>query len=373
MRVAHIVEASFAGVGRHVLDHAAGQAARGHDVRVFYSPVRESAAFAEERSALSGAVSFHDVHLERSPSLSDLAALRSISAVCREHDIEVVHGHSTKGGLITRLVRGTFVRAYTPNAVYSMNPELGDRARRVVRAIERALSHRTDLIVAVSSEEEAHLIDLGVDPSKVVVVPNGVPPAPERDAKKRGAVRDALGLPLDAVVVGFVGRLSRQKAPEILLAAFESIAERFPDIHLAIIGTGELEPDINRLAEQSSAAARIHLLGEQPGRWAMNAFDVFALPSRYEGFPYVLIEALHAGLPIVTTVGASADLLFEGAADPIGGRTAVDDAAGFAEALSKILEHGPSSFAAACRARGLTFTADAMIEQTLAALSDLRG
>lgn len=311
MRIVHIIEATFAGVGRHVLDLSVEQARQGHEVHVIYSPVRESASFADERqttesSSSEGYVSWHSVSVDRSPSLRDVKALRSINQIVESVRPHVVHGHSTKGGLLARLCRSADAKvAYTPNALYSMSPGLGRRTAAAVAALERKLSKRTDVFVAVSPEELTHAHAIGLEPRTKVVIPNGVNP-PERHDKAE--VRRKLGVPGNGLVMGFVGRLDHQKAPERLIEIFEHAREDRPDIQLVVVGNG---PDRDALRDEAAAKAfdGIVFAGTQPGTWAMNAFDVLLLPSRYEGFPYVLIEAAHLGLPIVASAEANASYL----------------------------------------------------------------
>lgn len=329
MRIVHVVEASFAGVGRHVLDLIDAQSAAGHEVSVVYSGVRESASFERERMTLDNA-SWHRCAMQRSPHPTDARAIRLVRRVAAHAD--VVHGHSTKGGLIARLGAPQHTRVvYTPNAVFSMNPFISGKVRRIVGSVERLLSRRTDVVVAVSPEEAEHLRSLGIASDKIHVVLNGtrsvVPCA--------GAeVRRQLGLPADPPVVGFIGRLDDQKAPLDLVGIFELALEVEADLHLAVVGEGPLRSDLEDLVAGSQRLSdRVSLLGEQPGTWAMAAFDVLALPSRYEGFPYVLIEAAAQGLRFVASEHCNAaELLRRGAAGAIVERR---DRRAFAERLAK--------------------------------------
>jgi glycosyltransferase involved in cell wall biosynthesis len=98
--------------------------------------------------------------------------------------------------------------------------------------------------------------------------------------------------------VGAVGRLSAQKNHRVLLEA----AERVPDAHFGIIGDGPERPSLSALRDRLGLAERVHLLGERPnGVRLVAAFNVFALPSRYEGLPLALLEAMGAGLPVVAS------------------------------------------------------------------------
>lgn len=365
--VLHIVEASFAGVGRHVIDLANEQARMGHDVHVAFSPARESATFRNEREA-SSAVTFHSVTMTRSAGLVDLRAAISLASLVRSLRPSVIHGHSTKGGLMARLVpRRQAAVLYTPNATYSMNPNLGATARTLVGRVERALSRRTDRIIAVSPEEAEHLRHIGVAADKITVVPNGITP---EDPTDRSEVRSTLDLSTTATVFGFVGRLDDQKAPLTLIKSFVEMAVDHPEAHLAIVGDGPLRADLETARNASPVADRIHLLGEQPGRWAMAAFDVFVLPSNYEGFPYVLIEAAQSGLPIVASDRACARQLIP---DSDHGRIVpAGDHHALAAALAELVDHDTRrelSSAVTLAASG--FTVRGMTDGVEAAMADL--
>jgi glycosyltransferase involved in cell wall biosynthesis len=104
------------------------------------------------------------------------------------------------------------------------------------------------------------------------------------------------------LIIGFVGRLNVQKGVKYMLEGFKSVAEKFKNVHLVIAGTGELENMLKEFTTEYKLEKRIHLLGfrkDIPD--LMRTFDIFLLPSLWEGFGIVLIEALAAGKPIVAT------------------------------------------------------------------------
>ena len=312
MRILHVAEATFAGVGRHVVDLVRAQADMGHEVVVLYGTVRESDRFRRGRERVHDA-QWRPMAVSRRPDRSDLKAVQTVRALARGFRPQVVHGHSTKGGMLARSVpAGEWRVIYTPHAVYSMNPELGRRARNGVDLIERRLAQRTDTVIAVSPEEETHLRMMGIEPAKVRMIPNGISPI----ARANGdTVRRALDVPTGCPVIGFVGRLDEQKSPHNLLDIFKRVAVARPDVHFLVVGDGPLREPLEERASISRAlAGRVHIVGEQPGPWAMAGMDVFLLPSRYEGMPYVLIEAAHLGLPMVVTKAAGSSLLQSGPA-----------------------------------------------------------
>lgn len=326
MRVLHVLEAAGHGTGRHLVDlvtHATGVA---HEVVLPVSPTwrgepdgRGTAATLREHG-----VRVHEVPLRRQPLHPDLArAVLAVRSLVHTRDVDVVHGHATVGGVVARLANGPVPVVVTPNGLHP-SP--------VVRRAERLLARRTAAIVAVSvSEREAVLAAGLAPPDRVVVVPNGIalaPPAPHPLDLRRH-----IGLPPDACLVGWVGRLARQKAPEVLVAAAERLD---PDVHVVLVGDGPQRRDVSARVVGSSCTERIHLLGHVPDAAALlPQFDVVALPSRWEGAPYVPLEAFRAGVPVVATdVTGTRDVVRDG---HTGWLVPVDDPAALAAALDHAL------------------------------------
>ena len=100
-----------------------------------------------------------------------------------------------------------------------------------------------------------------------------------------------------------------QKAPDVLIKALAGVARTAPRCRLIIVGTGPLEGELRTLADRLGVADRILWLGERDGKMILPAFDLLALPSRKEGLPYVVLEALAAGLPVLGTASAGVEIL----------------------------------------------------------------
>lgn len=132
--------------------------------------------------------------------------------------------------------------------------------------------------------------------SPVTVVPNGVPPAPVSDP---AMFRAEWQIPEAAFVLGTIARIEHQKNP---LFAVELLA-RLPDrFHLVWIGDGALRAEMEQLAETYGVVSRLHIDGwKQDARSRLSAFDAFLLPSRFEGFPLAILEAMAAGVPCVVS------------------------------------------------------------------------
>jgi glycosyltransferase involved in cell wall biosynthesis len=145
------------------------------------------------------------------------------------------------------------------------------------------------------------------------------------------------------------------------------------EARLAVVGTGPLEQGLRELARRLGVADRVRWLGERDARGVMAGFDVFAISSRKEGLPYVVLEAMAAGLPVVATASAGVEILVR--ADENGVVVPRGDVAGFARGLIGLgLDRGRlAEFGAASRARAGRFTIDEMVGRTLAAYHEAVG
>ncbi|MDB5300110.1 MAG: glycosyl transferase group 1 [Phycisphaerales bacterium] len=371
-RVLMIVESAGGGTGRHVLDLSEGLADRGCEVHLIYSTNRIDRMFSDRLSALRG-VRHTAVPMRTSPHPSDLGVVFKVRRYMKANGpFDVVHGHSSKGGAIARLAAfGTGASAfYTLHGLIMMDPLLPWWKWLLYLSIELGLSLRTGRIIAVSPEESRAAVRLGLGRTRTVMVPNGVGPA---DLAPRDLARRALKVPDDAVVIGFVGRLVEQKAPEVLLRAFAATAQAAPHVRLAMVGAGPLDASLLELAGRLDIADKILWLGERDARGVLAAFDIFALSSRKEGLPYVVLEAMAAGLPVVATSSAGVEILIEPGVS--GAVVAPDDVNAFSAALTE-LALSPQRLAECGRAsyeRSLLFTLDAMADRTLDAYLSVAG
>lgn len=254
----------------------------------------------------------------------------------------------------TALVGSPGERIYTSHAPLTMDPLLNRLSRRILGAYQRWLSRGVTRIIAVSQEELDHFHhQIGVAVEKLSLVSNGI----DRSVSARSA-KSHSDLP---VCVGFLGRLAPQKNVAMLLAAFAQVlanTEQSPT--LAIAGTGPLEITLRAEATRLGIDSQVRWFGECDAS-VLSTFDVFALPSWYEGLPYVLLEAMAAGLPIVATrVGGVGSLVSEN----LNGFTVpVNDRDGFALALRKLLDDSDlrRKLGAASAVRAESFTVQQMV------------
>lgn len=363
MKVLIVVEATDAGVGRHVIDLSAGLGQRGHDVHTLYSPNRADPGLVEELHHSVG-VKPIAIDINRRPGLTDFAAIKRIRRYMKRHGpFDIVHGQSTKGAIGCIAALGfSSGRILTPHAFRSMDTRLPGVKRIAIVAIERLLARFAHRVITVSPVERAHAELYGIGAGKLSTVINGVPAYRGPD---RRAARRKLGLRTDDIAIGFVGRLASQKAPDRLIEAFSDVASTAHNACLVISGEGPLEPELRALAEKRAIADRVIWAGKANGREIMTALDIFALCSAYEAMPYVLLEAAAAGLPIVVTdIGGARTVVAPGASGFIVPNW---DRAAFAERLGELVDQPETRahMTKIARARSREFGIDRMIEETL--------
>ena len=221
-------------------------------------------------------------------------------------------------------------------------------------------------VVAVSEPLKEAMVGLGVDPARIILIPNGVDRERFRSKGRREA-RAALGLPPGGRRVIFVGNLEPVKGPDVLLAALRRLPD---DVRVSFVGDGTMRERLRAAADAAGLDGRVQFAGRRPHAeiplW-LCAADVVCMPSRSEGCPNALLEALACGRPVVASrVGGIPALL----RDPsLGVLVPAGDPAALAAALRSSLEDAwsPEQIRRAVADRGWTQSAERLAEVLAAA------
>lgn len=174
--------------------------------------------------------------------------------------------------------------------------------RTLDRATMRSVARFQALSTAVA---ESWIRHVGLDPTRVVTIPRGVPRAPSPSEPARIAARTALaaelGLPSDALILLNVGRQAAQKGQKYLLAALPAVRERFPNAHLVIAGQpGNMSPELPAAVQALALDGHVHFLGARTDvDDLLAAAHIFVFPSLFEGMGVALLQAMAAALPVV--------------------------------------------------------------------------
>src|SRR3989441_2706676 len=180
---------------------------------------------------------------------------------------------------------------------------------------DRLVSRFVDRVIAVSEAARAFLISgKGYDARKIVVVPNGRDLSVFRPGAGGAAVRKELGIDRVTPLVGVVGRLEEQKGHAYLLDAWPSVLAEFPDARLLLVGEGGLRGALEQRARRLGIAPSVLFAGFRADvPRVLDALDVLALPSLYEGMPLTVIEASAMAKPVVATaVDGTPEVIREG-------------------------------------------------------------
>jgi len=308
IRLVHIATVPYA------LFYVAGQVGymktRGFEVYGLSSPGKLLSVFSEKEAISVKAVEM----AKRITPIRDLVALFKIWRWLHKLRPEIVHAHTPKGGLLGMLAAWL---ARVPVRIYHMH------GLRFVTATgwKRALLIRTEKlscwfanqVLCVSTSVRDVAMDTGLCPGEKIKVLsrgscNGVDTVhrfnpSQLPASARGETRAKYGIPQDACVLGFIGRIVWSKGIVELAEAWGGLRNEFPGLHLLMVGPLEPEDPIPRRVEELLRGdSRVHLIGEEwdtPPLYA--AMDVLVLPTYREGLPIVLLEAAAMGVPVVAT------------------------------------------------------------------------
>jgi glycosyltransferase involved in cell wall biosynthesis len=285
-------------------------------------------------------------------------SLRPAAAIARILDAEqaaVLHTHGGYAGLYGRLAAR---RARTPVVVHTLHGihylHYRNPALRVFSIWQEIfLSRTTDALVLVCQSDLARAKRHRLAPrDRLVTIPNGLDLGPGGDPPPASDIERKIGAGSGGPVVGTVARLHRQKGIGHLLRAAPKILAAIPGTRIVVVGEGPLGGMLRRRAAALGLEGRFIFLGEsEDARRLISLFDVFVLPSLWEGLPFVLVEAAALGRPIVATavdgVPEIIDIGKTGILVPPG------DAEALANAVISLLSDRPRAAAMAAAAKAL--------------------
>jgi glycosyltransferase involved in cell wall biosynthesis len=248
----------------------------------------------------------------------DARALGSLVQAMRRLRPDIVHTHTAKAGMLGRLAavmagrpRPTILHTYHGHVLEGY---FGTVKNATYRGLERQLATVSDALIGVSSATVDDLVRLGVAPrERFRVIPIGLNLQPFLDATPAdgAAFRQEAGVQDGEVLLTFVGRLAPIKRVDVLLRGFAHGLERGARVRLALVGDGELRPQLEALASELGLADRVCFAGYRESMVPVaSASDIAVLSSDNEGTPVSLIEAGAAGKPgVATRVGGVPDVV----------------------------------------------------------------
>lgn len=353
----------FSGAENHLFTLMEGQKKAGLDVELAMIGYYFNRELTEKKQELERAgIAVHPFHLKPTSNkifhqASELRLVTELIKFFKTRRGRIIHTHLDVAGRVGRIAARL---AGCPDIVISFHNDSPHFATPRWKAELKLLDLLTARSIAISGAVENHLVkNVGLTAGKVKTVYYGVKiPNPPRAPK---LIRAEYGIPQDGFVAGFAGRLHEQKDVPVFIEALE----RLPEVHGVIVGGGGLDGELRALVSRKGLS-NVQFLGFRPDAVEiMSCFDVFCLPSRWEGLGLVLIEAMLQKTPIIgSSAGAIPEVLGHGR---YGFIFDVGNIAKLAELIDSVRRNPAEAKEISRRAYNYareTFTVDSMIAKT---------
>ena len=309
MKIAHVItRLIIGGAQENTILTCAGLRDRGHDVTLIAGPETgpEGSLWARAERACDRVIRVDSLRRNVNP-LGELRCARALTAILRGQRFEVVHTHSSKAGILGRYAAH---RAGTPFVVHtihgmSFNRTQGAALRRFYRMLERRAARWSHALVSVADAMTEQAVAAGVaQRAKFVTIRSGVETELYRACPEdRSAVRAEWNVPQEAVVVGTIARLFRNKGYEHLLQALPRVAETCPQARFVWVGDGANREEYAAELARLKLRQRVHFTGLVPPGdipRLLNGFDVLVHASMWEGLARALVQASLTEVPVVS-------------------------------------------------------------------------
>lgn len=280
---------------------------------------------------------FEQVKMDRAIGSNDLKAIGKVRRLIKRYNPDIVYAHSSKAGAIARVADIGLKNhcLYNPHG-WAFNMRCSAKKKAMYTAIEKIAAPFCDKIICISDAEKQSALDKKIcREDKLQVIFNGVDIEAYENGIHGTVKRKDLNIPEDAFVVGMVGRISPQKAPDIFIKMAKHVKDKVSNAHFIIVGNGDQEAEIKKYAKDNDFLDSLHITGwvDNPMSY-VELFDVACLLSRWEGFGLVLPEYMMARKPIVASrVDAIPNIICDGENGLLVG---MDDVVGASTAVLKL-------------------------------------
>lgn len=249
---------------------------------------------------------FEQIDMMRNISIwKDAKAVISLRKLLNKYKPDVVYLHSSKAGAVGRIANLGLKNKllYNPHG-WAFNMNCSQKKKTVYKWIEKLLILMTDKIIAISDFEKQSAVDNGIcKQDKIEVIFNGIDIEEYEKCKASFQVtRKLLNIPEHAYVIGMVGRLSKQKAPDTFIKSAALIKKDIPEAFFLMVGDGEDKENTKKLIEEKGLSDCTYITGwvDNPMEY-IQLFDQAMLLSRWEGFGLVLTEYMISQKPVIAT------------------------------------------------------------------------
>jgi glycosyltransferase involved in cell wall biosynthesis len=250
----------------------------------------------------------------------DFKALVQLIRLYRDLEVDIVHTHTSKAGILGRLAGRL---AKVPVVIHTVHgfaftAPLPKWQRQLYIALEKMAGRWCDALIFISKPLMAEAGKLGIgDPKTYAYIPSGIDIKAFQNSNNNGnreIKRQMLGLTDHIPVIGTVSRLVRDKGLELILEAAAQLKAKGLKFHMVWVGDGPMRAELEKMAQSLGVADRLSITGmctDVPA-W-ISCFDIFVLPTMWEGMGRVFLEAQAAGIPVIgTKVGGVPDVVRDG-------------------------------------------------------------
>jgi glycosyltransferase involved in cell wall biosynthesis len=367
-QILHILEAVEGGTWRHLQDLVGALHGKGYTCSVVLSFERNAVNLDNERSFLaSKSMPLYEIPMKRGAAPGDMTAVLKLTKLLRRLKPDLLHAHSSKAGILGRLASklAGVPAVYTPHCFPFLMKD--DKLSRFYGFIEKGVVKMTSAIIVISRQELEAARSLGYPESRIHYIPNGI---------------ESCGLDLPEICdkgslkLGFFGRNGAQKGGDTFIRLVDELNRRGVSCEGTMYGVNESERSTSNIEHRTlnlnnepsvERYETVSMCGGCPQDQVvgvMRGFDVIVMPSRWEGFPYVLLEALDAGVPLcVYNVGGIADVVEDGVSAML---TESEDFEGLLKNITKLrCAELRREIAAGGREAVKSYTLERMAESTL--------
>jgi glycosyltransferase involved in cell wall biosynthesis len=241
----------------------------------------------------------------------DIKALFQLIKLFKKEKFDIIHAHSTKAGFLVRLaakITGVKIIIYTAHGFVFQEP-LNILKKLLYFMIEKTAAIFTNMIITVS-HNDAGIARKLCSPNKILTIHNGISLNEYRNEQKDPKITESLGLEPENTIIGTVANYYPTKGLKYLFKALAKLPAGTA-YQLLLVGDGPLKKKLTTLAKELNISSKIIFAGRRKDvPQLLKQMDIFVLSSLKEGFPYVILEALAAGLPVVSTkVGGIPEIL----------------------------------------------------------------
>ena len=206
---------------------------------------------------------FEQIEMTRAIGGNDLKAIKEVRALIKKYNPDIVYAHSSKAGAIARVADIGLKNhcVYNPHG-WAFNMRCSALKKAIYTAIEKIAAPFCDKIICISDAEKQSALNKKIcREDKLQVIFNGVDIESYENGVHGAVKRKDLNIPEDAFVVGMVGRMSPQKAPDVFVKMAKKVKDVVPNAHFIIVGNGNQEAEIRKYAEENGFADCLHITG----------------------------------------------------------------------------------------------------------------